>query len=79
LEDALVRDLKRNASRIYSESSKETYDKDQFEAIDERPLDGISVLLVLLFCRATLYESVTDEAVDWGSRGRGQVGSLWRE
>jgi hypothetical protein len=80
LEDTLVRDLNaQNASRIYSERRKGAYDKDQFEAIDERPLDGISVLLVLLFCCATLYESVTDEAIDWGCRGRGQLGSLWGE
>jgi hypothetical protein len=81
LEDALVRDLKaRNASRIYSERKRKgANDKDQFEAIDERPLDGISVLLILLFCCATLYESVADEAVDWGCRGRGQLGSLWGE
>jgi hypothetical protein len=81
LEDALVCDLKeQNASRIYAErTGKGAYDKDQFEVIDESPLDGISILLILLFCCATLYESVTDETVDRGSRGTGQLGSLWGE
>jgi hypothetical protein len=81
LEDALVCDLKKqNASQIYAErTGKGSYDKDQFEVIDERPLNSISILLVFLFCCATFYESVTDETVDWGSRGRGQLGSLWGE
>lgn len=81
LEDALVCDLKvQNASRIYAErSGKGAYDKYQFKVIDKRPLDGISILFVLLFCCATFYESVTDETVDWGRRRRGQLGSLWGE
>jgi hypothetical protein len=55
---------------MYIERSRtRTYNEDQFEVIDKRPLDSISILLVLLFCCATLYESVTDEAVNWGCRG----------
>jgi hypothetical protein len=57
----------------------EAYDKDEFEVIDERPPDSITILLVLLFCRATLYESVADEAVDGGCGGRGQLRGLWGE
>jgi hypothetical protein len=53
--------------------------KDKLEVIYKCPFDGISVLLVLLFCCATLYESITDKAVDRGCRGRGQLGSLWGE
>jgi hypothetical protein len=48
--------------RSAEESS--AYDKNQFEVIDERPPDSISVLLVLLFRCTTGYESITDEAVD---------------
>jgi hypothetical protein len=55
------------------------YNKDKLEVIYKCPFDGISVLLVLLFCCATLYESITDKAVDRGCRGRGQLGSLWGE
>jgi len=54
-----------------------TYDKDEFKIIDERPPDGISVFLVLLFCSATFYESVPDETIDWGCRGRSQLRSVW--
>ena len=79
LKDALVCDLKAGSgSRIYphQEGQERSYDKDQFEVIDEGPPDGITVLLVLLFCCATGYESVTYEAVDGGCRGRGQLRGL---
>jgi hypothetical protein len=67
LEDALVRDLKAGiGSRIYADidRQKTAHDKDQFEVVDERPPNGITVLLVFLFCCATGYESVPYEAVD---------------
>jgi hypothetical protein len=58
---------------------EKAHDKDQFEIVDERPFDGISVLFVFLFRCATLYESIADEAIDGGSRGRGKLGSVWGE
>jgi len=79
LEDALVRDLKAGiGSRIYTNINRQktAHDKDQFEVVDECPPDGITVLLVLLFCGATGYESVTYEAVDGRGRGRGQLRGL---
>jgi hypothetical protein len=79
LEDALVRDLKAGiGSRIYTDITRQkaAHDKDQFEVIDECPPDGITVFLVLLFCSATGYESVTYETVDGRGRGRGQLRGL---
>lgn len=65
LKDALVCDLKAGSgSRIFMGRQGRAYDKDQFEVIDEGPPDGIAVLLVLLFCCTTGYESITDEAVN---------------
>jgi hypothetical protein len=49
--------------RIFTERHERAYDKDQFEVIDEGPPDGITVLLVFLFCCTTWYESITDEAI----------------
>ena len=80
LKDALVCDLKaENGSRIFTEKQERAYDKDQFEVIDEGPPDSITILLVLLFCCTTGYESITDEAIDGRCRGRGQLGSFWGE
>ena len=76
LEDALVCDLKVGiGSRIYAdrERQKTTHDEDQFEVVGERPPDSITILLVLLLCCATGYESVAYKAVDGGCRGRGQL------
>jgi hypothetical protein len=67
LEDALVRDLKTgigSRTNVDRERQKTAHDKDQFEVIDERPSDSITVLLVFLFCCATGYEGVTNETVD---------------
>jgi len=51
-------------ANLHGERQGRAYDKDQFEVIDEGPPDGIAVLLILLFCCTTGYESITDEAVN---------------
>lgn len=56
-----------------------TYHEDQFKVVDEGPLDSISTFLVCLLCRTTLYENITNEAIDGRGRGRGRVSSIWRE
>jgi hypothetical protein len=41
------------------ERQKTAHDKDQFKVIDERLPNGITVLLVLLFCCTIRHEDVT--------------------
>jgi hypothetical protein len=49
--------------QIFTGRQERAYDKDQFEVVDEGPPDGITVLLVFLFCCTARYESITDEAI----------------
>ena len=52
----------------YAQKMEETYHEDKFKVVDKRPLDGITTFLVRLLCRTTLYENITNEAID--GRGR---------
>lgn len=61
------------------EKGEGTYHEDEFEVVDERPLDSISTFLVCLFCRTTLYENITNEAIHGRGRGRGRLSSIWGE
>ena len=56
-----------------------TYHEDEFKVVDERPLDSVSTFLIRLFCCTTLYENITNEAIDGRGRGRGRLSSTWRE
>jgi hypothetical protein len=51
-----------------AQKGEETYHEDEFKVVDKRPFDSITTFLVRLLCRTTLYENVTNEAID--GRGR---------
>lgn len=42
-----------------------TYDEDESHFIRKGPLNGISILLILVFRGSSFNQGFTDEAVDW--------------